>query len=83
MSGTSAFTIVSEMRITVPSPFSIYNTVEKKPIVLNGNYIAIPQLGSHPLAYDLFEADSHWIRNPEKIANVFISVDEKGVAHIS
>lgn len=47
-----------------------------------GNYIAFPQAGSSPLAYDLWRADESW-RPTESIGAAFINVTPQGDALLS
>lgn len=83
MSGTSGSAAVSTLNIVVSIPFYLHNTAPSTPTLLSGNYIAVPQPGSHPLSYDLFEVDPSWVPKPVKLANVFISVDATGTVNIS
>ena len=83
MSANTSNATVAVLHITVSSPFHIHHTGVAQPTTLSGNYIATPQHGSHPLAYDLVRADQNWIAQGPKFVAVFIEVDANGVAVIS
>lgn len=76
MSGTSGSPTIAvpTMHIAVTTPFHLNHTNPPASTLLHGNYVAIQQSGSHPLAYDLYKADANWVRDTVKFANVFIEI---------
>jgi len=58
------------------------NTASGSLVLSPGNYLAYPQSGSSPAAYDLYAADAHWAKG-EHVGAVFVSVTQQGQAVLS